>query len=92
MLALNLIDKPEESPLLTKSMVRCIQKLLDKDWRVTISHVFREGNRCADLLASYALDLEIGIHFFCEPPEGLVDMLRADLDGVGIMRLCNSIV
>jgi hypothetical protein len=29
----------------------CIQKLLTNDCEVTLSHIFREGNTCADVLA-----------------------------------------
>ncbi|CAN0895971.1 hypothetical protein LINGRAHAP2_LOCUS18188 [Linum grandiflorum] len=31
--------------------IRAIQSLLRRDWVVTITHILREGNRVADLLA-----------------------------------------
>ncbi|KAI9118879.1 hypothetical protein K1719_010324 [Acacia pycnantha] len=45
------------------SFVNRIQGLLNRDWRVTVIHVYREGNKCADFLATYALKPIEGIHF-----------------------------
>ncbi|KAI9085325.1 hypothetical protein K1719_032702 [Acacia pycnantha] len=59
-----------------------------RDWRVTVSHVYREGNRCADFLATYALSLEVGIHSLEEPPDGLRGLLHDDAVGAGSLRLC----
>ncbi|CAN1825871.1 Putative ribonuclease H protein At1g65750, partial [Linum perenne] len=39
-----------------------------RNWEVTISHIFREGNRVADLLAHHGHSLDFGIHFNCIYP------------------------
>ncbi|KAI9081098.1 hypothetical protein K1719_036857 [Acacia pycnantha] len=70
------------------SFVNRIQGLLNRDWRVTIIHVYREVNKCADFLATYALNLVEGIHFLQEPPETMIDLLQADNAGEGSARMC----
>ncbi|KAI9124795.1 hypothetical protein K1719_004122 [Acacia pycnantha] len=68
-----------------------IQRLLAQDWRVTVNHVYREGNRCADFLASFALTLEEGLHSLEHPPADLQRLLSEDMEGLGVLRLCSVI-
>ncbi|CAN0856178.1 Putative ribonuclease H protein At1g65750 [Linum grandiflorum] len=37
-------------------------ELLDWNWMVKVEHVYREGNRAADYLASHGDSLPIGVH------------------------------
>ncbi|KAK4267482.1 hypothetical protein QN277_024257 [Acacia crassicarpa] len=90
LVALKLVQTTEELKHACQSLVRRIQRLLDQEWRVTVTHVYREGNRCADILATYALNFSEGIHFLDDPPEDLQTLLREDADGVGRVRLCSS--
>ncbi|KAI9084616.1 hypothetical protein K1719_033398 [Acacia pycnantha] len=62
------------------------------DWRVTTSHVYREGNLCADFLASFALNLEEGFHALQVPPEAMSLMLQADMAGDGISQMCMTCI
>ncbi|KAI9107947.1 hypothetical protein K1719_020820 [Acacia pycnantha] len=62
--------------------------MVRKDWRITWKRVYREGNRCADFLASFALSLEVGYHSLAVPPEGLSSLLREDAEGTVTPRLC----
>ncbi|KAI9101402.1 hypothetical protein K1719_023884 [Acacia pycnantha] len=64
------------------------ESMLARDWRVSIIHVFREGNRCADFLATFALNLEEGFHALEFPPEGMHRLLHDDEVGVGSTRMC----
>ncbi|KAI9070817.1 hypothetical protein K1719_047224 [Acacia pycnantha] len=61
-----------------------------KDWRVTWNHVYREGNRCANYLASFALTMGVGYYVLSDPPDGLLCRLRDDAAGAGQIRLCLS--
>ncbi|CAN1152490.1 Putative ribonuclease H protein At1g65750 [Linum perenne] len=45
-----------------------ISELRRRNWEVTISHIFREGNRVADLLAHHGHSLDFDIHFDCSYP------------------------
>ncbi|CAN1133664.1 Putative ribonuclease H protein At1g65750, partial [Linum perenne] len=56
-----------------------INELRRRNWDVTISHIFREGNRVADLLAHHGHTLDFGFHIdFVYPPE--IDMERSCRD------------
>ncbi|CAN1812755.1 hypothetical protein LINPERHAP1_LOCUS26626 [Linum perenne] len=42
-----------------------IYELRSRNWEVTISNIFREGNRVADLLAHHGHTLDFGFHVDC---------------------------
>ncbi|KAI9112523.1 hypothetical protein K1719_016446 [Acacia pycnantha] len=86
--AVNLVGNKDRSASANMSIIRRIQTLLSQGWRITIVHVFREGNRCADYLATYALTKEAGLHVLEEPPGGIHDLLRQDAEEVGVPRVC----
>ncbi|KAI9109003.1 hypothetical protein K1719_019958 [Acacia pycnantha] len=68
-----------------------IQTLLSYDWRITLHHVYREGNCCADFLATYALAKDVGLHILDEPPEGVCGFLNEDAAGVERPRVGGGI-
>ncbi|CAI0435089.1 unnamed protein product, partial [Linum tenue] len=41
-----------------------IQALCKRDWEVALYHVYREGNKCVDYLASQGHYLSLGVHSF----------------------------
>ncbi|CAN1826420.1 Putative ribonuclease H protein At1g65750 [Linum perenne] len=45
-----------------------IYELRSRNWEVTISHIFREGNRVADLLAHHGHTIAFGFHVDCIYP------------------------
>ncbi|CAN1858362.1 Putative ribonuclease H protein At1g65750 [Linum perenne] len=45
-----------------------INELQSRNWEVTISHIYREGNRVADLLAHHEHTLHFGFHVNCTYP------------------------
>ncbi|KAK4267298.1 hypothetical protein QN277_024096 [Acacia crassicarpa] len=88
LVAVRIIQNLDETPNAQLCIVRRIQRLLEQAWRVTITHVYRDGNRCADFLASFALSLEDGYHPLQEPPAGVVGLLEEDAVGIGVVRRC----
>lgn len=58
--------------------IRAIGQMLQRDWDVTITHVYRESKRAADNLAKYVARLPFGMHIFCFP---------LDATGLAIPRL-----
>lgn len=54
---------------------------------IMFSHVYREGNMCADALASLAQEGDWGTMFLNEPPDELVNLLAADAAGAVIRRI-----
>ncbi|KAK4278982.1 hypothetical protein QN277_016750 [Acacia crassicarpa] len=88
LVALSLLQSHDRNHNADGGIARRIRRLLAQEWQVRMTHVYREGNRCADFLASYVLRLEVGIHVFQEPPDGITGLLSEDALGVGRPRLC----
>lgn len=63
-----------------------IKDLMNKPWRVKISHVFREGNQAADWLSTLAFTLSFGMHKIDSPPPEISNILIHDANGVGYLR------
>ncbi|KAI9114162.1 hypothetical protein K1719_014812 [Acacia pycnantha] len=82
-----LVRQERKGSCANTSLIKRIRKLLERDWQVAWHHVYREGNRGADLLASWAVTQGRGIHRLSSPPEGLMRFLKEDADGVGLSRL-----
>ncbi|CAN1772141.1 hypothetical protein LINPERHAP1_LOCUS12114 [Linum perenne] len=55
-----------------------IDELRSRDWEVTISHIFREGNRVADLLAHHRHSLDFGFHVNCNYPHEVDSAIWSD--------------
>ncbi|XP_028772799.1 uncharacterized protein LOC114729937 [Neltuma alba] len=65
---------------------RLIQELLSGEWNVRLNHVFREGNRCADKIASLgASQTEQKLVWFT-PPKAVQEILKEYLLGIGVPR------
>lgn len=43
-----------------------IKSMLGRDWSVVIQHIYCEGNRCANFMASLGATFPLGYHFFSE--------------------------
>ncbi|CAN1160216.1 hypothetical protein LINPERHAP2_LOCUS23178 [Linum perenne] len=63
-----------------------INELRSRDWEVTISHIFREGNRVADLLAHHGHTLDFGFHVNCNYPHEVDRAIWSDHAGTCFLR------
>ena len=63
---------------------------LVRNWEVTVAHTYREGNRCVDAMANYALSLPQGLHIL-ENPSVFVSCIMID-DIVGVSFSCCCII
>jgi hypothetical protein len=63
-----------------------IFRLLEGFQEVRINHVFREANRCANMLANIGCD-SLDIVFFEHPPSEVIQILDDDFKGVSFLRL-----
>jgi hypothetical protein len=52
------------------ALMKRIRDLLTGSWDVKVIHVFREANRCADMLANKANEGNYEIDFFDHPLRG----------------------
>ncbi|CAL1407399.1 unnamed protein product [Linum trigynum] len=70
-------------------LVQHVCNVLNRDWDVVISHVYREGNRAADYLASLGHSLPFGTHHVdvCSPE--LCRWLEYDVMGISQARFIN---
>ncbi|CAN1786317.1 Putative ribonuclease H protein At1g65750 [Linum perenne] len=73
------------------SLVEKFQALKNRDWEVSINHIFREANNAADYLAKLGHDLALGTHVFLYPDSNLLYWLSFDLVGSCLPRFINNI-
>jgi hypothetical protein len=59
-------------------------------WEVKIIHIYREANKCADMLANMGSECSSGIEFFANPPFRVMQIVRDDLRGVSVPRLISK--
>lgn len=71
------------------SLIRSILQLVNRDWFITLIHVFRESNRVADKLANIAASLPLGFQLFHAPSSEIAPILVDDRAGVSFPRLVN---
>jgi ribonuclease HI len=69
------------------TLIRKIRDLLNGPWEVRIIQVYREANRCADMLANMGSEGTSGIEFFVNPPDRVMQIVRDDIRGVSVPRL-----
>lgn len=66
----------------TFNLVNRLKNLISGNWWVKVTHTWREGNKCADLLANYGLRLYHNVPLELEhPPTELQHVLINDLTG-----------
>ena len=68
--------------------MRDIYKLLERSWKVTVAHTYREGNKCVDAIANHALSLSQGLHILENPPGSVSRIMMDDIVGVSFSRRC----
>jgi len=70
---------PEHGALIEQ----CKRLLKDECWEVQISPCYHEANKGADMLANIGVALDAKFAFFDSPPWEVMDVLFADVVGVG---------
>jgi len=68
------------------NLLERIQMYLDKVWDISIHHIFREGNSCADILAKLGADHSESLVMVHQPLSCLSSTLLADAMGVSFIR------
>ncbi|CAJ2649539.1 unnamed protein product [Trifolium pratense] len=71
----------------TPILVNRIQDLSNLQWHVMFKHTCREGNRCADWLASFSLNQSsYDVRILEDPPRELQQILFDDVSGACMPR------
>ncbi|CAN1131022.1 Putative ribonuclease H protein At1g65750, partial [Linum perenne] len=68
-------------------LVSEFRELFSRRWDVSLAHVFREANFCADYLANLGHRLYFGLHLLPQPDPALTHWLRFDLFGIASPRV-----
>ncbi|KAH1039205.1 hypothetical protein J1N35_040948, partial [Gossypium stocksii] len=66
---------------------QAIKNLLQLPWMVRIEHIFREGNRVVDGLASMSFSRPFGRYIFMQPPDEVLKLLHDNYSGMAWPRL-----
>ena len=69
------------------NLVKQIRNMKSREWSCRLQHRWRKGNRCADWLAKEAIQLQLSGGLMEEPPDGLRELLGADIIRVTTPRL-----
>ncbi|CAN1122765.1 Putative ribonuclease H protein At1g65750 [Linum perenne] len=72
--------------------LRSIKELRQRNWETSVSHIFREGNVVADLLAHHGHSLDFGIHTDCTYPSEVRSAIWNDSCGISFPRFINIII
>ncbi|KAL9450874.1 hypothetical protein AB3S75_012585 [Citrus x aurantiifolia] len=72
------------------TLIRAIQELLRRNWRVEITNVYREANFAADNLATLACSFPLGLHVLNSTPKEVLQFMSQDTYGVVYLRLVIS--
>ncbi|KAL8162024.1 hypothetical protein V2J09_013513, partial [Rumex salicifolius] len=85
-LAVLLLNKPVDQCHPLSSLLISVASFLRRDWEIQFRHIFREGNRVADALATLAFDFPVGITCFVSPPISVFFFVSEDSRGVCFPR------
>ncbi|KAK2365720.1 Polynucleotidyl transferase, ribonuclease H superfamily protein [Trifolium repens] len=69
------------------TLMKKIYKTLEDFQEVQIIHVFREANRCADMLANMSCSNTGSIVYFEHPPAEVIQIVDDDYRGVSFPQL-----
>ncbi|CAN1265967.1 Putative ribonuclease H protein At1g65750, partial [Linum perenne] len=84
------ITNPQQDNSRHGHILQHIRQLMQRNWTVTVSHIFRERNRVADLLAHHGHSLSLGSHFNFVCSSNVERGITSDIVGVCFSRLISS--
>ena len=75
---ISLIGSKDKCLIHPNKIVRCINEWLQKQWDVQLIHIYCEGNWCANWLVRESLMLNHGLHYWSDPLNSLLNILKDD--------------
>ncbi|CAN0928118.1 Putative ribonuclease H protein At1g65750, partial [Linum grandiflorum] len=76
------IQKTGPRDLQHQACVEKITQLLARNWLISVTHTYREGNRVADLLAHHRHSLSFGMHLITYFSSEVIHYIQGDIIGV----------
>ena len=83
---------PSYANTIVSSLFDDCKRLAAQIPQLSIKHIYREANRCADHLANVGSDQSLDFSFFFCPPVDLVPLVMADCQGLYFNRLCPDLL
>jgi hypothetical protein len=87
MIVVQVLNSNESSSLRGRALVENIQRLLSLDLEIVVHHSYCEANQCADALANYGCNMNVGSVFFYVYPSAFSHLLLVDVLGITTPRL-----
>ncbi|CAI0443566.1 unnamed protein product [Linum tenue] len=87
MTAITILTSPDQTEHRYHNLIQQFKRLLQHNWEIRISHIFREGNKVVDFLANKGHAARIGFHDFDITDPGLSFRLLYDSLGIAQTRL-----
>ncbi|CAN0911618.1 Putative ribonuclease H protein At1g65750, partial [Linum grandiflorum] len=81
-------DPPDDAR--HSSCIREARQLLTRQWEVSTSHIYRESNTVADLLAHHGHSFGFGFHVLPSLPRNVLVCVQADLAGTLFPRFISN--
>ncbi|CAN0904968.1 Putative ribonuclease H protein At1g65750, partial [Linum grandiflorum] len=83
---ISLITSTSETDLQHKAGVEKLQGVIDRDWRVHVSHTYGEENRVADILTHHGHSLPFRVHSICAFSSTIINYIKVDMIGVSFPK------
>ena len=74
-----MISKQVVVPNAFYAIAAAIRDLLTRNWKISITHIFREANSTADFMANLAHSVPHELHLFTSPPVGIYSIMLQDM-------------
>ncbi|GAU36732.1 hypothetical protein TSUD_318300 [Trifolium subterraneum] len=74
---INLIKGPNIQFHVHAVLIQDIKDMLSHN-NITISHILKEGNHCADFLANLGASSDVSLSIHASPPKDIFELLRSD--------------
>ena len=84
------LNSPNSPNSFSSSILKECKHMANRLPQKIFRHVYREANKCADLLARIGLLLDNDFIVFSSPPMDLASFLEADANGLYVNRLCSE--
>ncbi|CAL1368849.1 unnamed protein product [Linum trigynum] len=85
--AIQLLRSPDSSEHHHAAIIDRAIELLQRQWEVEIAHIYREGNKSADYLASRGHHAPLGVHLFPISDPILYNWILYDVQGISKPRV-----
>lgn len=81
-----ILTREDDTSTTPNRLVADCKLLMNQFQNIKITHIYREGNACADFLANMGQTSQLGTTILVTPPAELIDLLQRDASGFAYSR------